>query len=505
MIKTIFFKTIGVILLLLIAYSCEKELNTESESAELKLVSPVAGTEWKAGGDYLIKWVNGTEKPVRIHISDNGGEILEVGTFAHIMTEYQYHYPDSLTIEGEFSLVLSSAADPSVPPVTSRLKLSPKDNFPPTCRIIDPRDGKYIMSGDRVQVSVEALDSDGSIKNVFFYINGELAGEVPKDTYYYTWETYGLPIGVHSISAIAVDNEGSESEPVKINVVISNDTAPVELISVPSGKFYFGNVSGDYDEKPQNLTYMNWSYYIGKYEITNSQFSDMLNSALDKNELTGDFQNNQTVTNKIGDQRELINLKDPQCEIYFNGTSFLPKPGKEKRPAIEITWWGAAFYCNNISEKLNLQKIYDLTDWTGDLSKTGYRLPTEAEWEYAAKFNDKRTYPWGFDAPDRTYCNYGNNENGTKDVGSYSPAGDSFLGICDMAGNAWEWCNDWYGYYPVSDDYIIDPTGPVSGYSKILRGGNINSTAYYIRTTYRNCYPMGSGYYYGFRIVLSVR
>jgi formylglycine-generating enzyme required for sulfatase activity len=498
-------KNIAAFLLLLIALSCEKDLNTETETATLKLISPSAGTEWKAGAEYLIKWENGTGKPVTIELTEKDIAILEIGTFSHIMTEYNFRVPDSLTVPLNYNLKLYSATEHEIKPVVSGIRILPKDNQPPTCVIIDPKDGKYIMSGDRVEVSVEAIDTDGDITNVLFYINGEFAGTVPKDTFYYTWETYGLPIGVHSITAVAVDNDGDKSDPVKVNVVISNESAPVELIAVPAGKFYFGNVSGDYDEKPQNLTYMTIPYYIGKYEITNSQYSDMLNYAMSQNELTGDYIRNVTVKNLNGTSNELVNLDDRECEIYFDGTQFKPRAGKEKRPAIELTWWGAAFYCNMISRQLNLNELYDLTEWKCNFDLTGYRLPTEAEWEYAAKYNDKRKYPWGSQDPDNTKCNFNSNVKRTTDVGSYSPSGDSALGICDMAGNAWEWCNDWYGYYPIPYDYLINPTGCISGSDKVLRGGNVISTAYYIRTTYRNCYPMGSGYYYGMRIVLSVR
>ncbi|MDD3045665.1 MAG: hypothetical protein PHF33_09435, partial [Candidatus Delongbacteria bacterium] len=65
--------------------------------------------------------------------------------------------------------------------------------------------------------------------------------------------------------------------------------------------------------------------------------------------------------------------------------------------------------------------------------------------------------------------------------------------------------NDWYGYYPTTESFLVDPAGVVSGSSKILRGGNVNSSDHYIRTTYRNCYNLYSGYFYGMRLVLSIR
>ena len=109
-----------------------------------------------------------------------------------------------------------------------------------------------------------------------------------------------------------------------------------------------------------------------------------------------------------------------------------------------------------------------------DFSAKGYRLPTEAEWEFGARYNDERTYPWGETAPADTLCNYGNIIGSTTVVGSYT-SGKSRLGNYDMSGNVFEWVWDFYEEYSGTEE--TDPSGPVSlvGGRRIIRGGGFNS------------------------------
>ncbi len=485
--------------------ACEKELNTEPDAAQLELISPDQATEWNAGSECLIKWVNTTGDPVKIDMYDSDGFVLNIGTFADVMTEYIYQVPSTLEPHSGYYLRLYTVDKPEEFVISRSFSVREMLNVPPVCNIIDPRDGKYINSGDIVNISVDAEDEDGEINSVKFYIDGEYIGERPKENYVFLWATEGVNIGLHSITVIATDDKGAESVLSKINIVITDGHSAVELIKVPSGEFMMGSYRGDYDEKPINKVFITRDFYMGKYELTNLQYAEMLNYGLAQGELSGDYLNNITVTNLKGRQRELLDLDDEECGISFDGTVFYAETGEESKPVIELTWWGAAFYCNMLSRQQDVEELYDLELWVCDLSKTGYRLPTEAEWEYAAKYNDRRTYPWGNSEPEPDRCNYALSVGRTTDVGAYSPSGDTLLGLCDMAGNAWEWCNDWYGYYPTTQSFLVDPVGVSSGSSKILRGGNVNSTDHYIRTTYRNCYNFYSGYFYGMRLVLSIR
>ena len=157
---------------------------------------------------------------------------------------------------------------------------------------------------------------------------------------------------------------------------------------------------------------------------------------------------------------------DEHSQITFADGKFKPHPGKENFPVVEVTWQGAAFYCNMLGEKEGLAVLYNPADWSCQVyGKTGYRLPTEAEWEYAAQFDDGRQYPWGNDQADDTYANVLHMVKDPVDVdttvpGTFSPKGDSKLGICDMAGNVAEWCNDWYNDFYIGGASQTDPIGP---------------------------------------------
>ncbi|UCH98654.1 MAG: SUMF1/EgtB/PvdO family nonheme iron enzyme [Candidatus Aminicenantes bacterium] len=144
------------------------------------------------------------------------------------------------------------------------------------------------------------------------------------------------------------------------------------------------------------------------------------------------------------------------------------EPGCENHPVISVSWYGAAEYCKWLSKKIGQE----------------FKLPTEAQWEKAARGSDQRKYPWGSREPNIDLANFNRNIGKTTPVGSY-PEGASPYGLMDMAGNVWEWCNDWYNpdYYKNSSPN--NPPGPASGSKRVMRGGNWRREARFLRCAYR--------------------
>jgi formylglycine-generating enzyme required for sulfatase activity len=161
-----------------------------------------------------------------------------------------------------------------------------------------------------------------------------------------------------------------------------------------------------------------------------------------------------------------------QYDKYCNDTK-IEKPndrnwGRENRPVIYVSWDDAGAYCQWLSKETGLQ----------------FKLPTEAQWEKAARGNDQRKYPWGSGEPGKDLANFSGNVGKTTPAGSYQ-AGASSYGLLDMAGNVWEWCADWYesGYYKNSP--LKNPGGPDSGSDRVIRGGGWGSYARVLRCAHR--------------------
>ncbi|MFC2085075.1 SUMF1/EgtB/PvdO family nonheme iron enzyme [Bacteroidota bacterium] len=217
-------------------------------------------------------------------------------------------------------------------------------------------------------------------------------------------------------------------------VLIGTDKFNIEMSYVQGGSFQMGDTfgNGDSDELPVHTITLN-DYYIGKYEVTNVQYAGFLNS-----------EGNQTEGGVTW-----LDINDSDCRIEYSGGEYKPETGYENHPIMEVTWYGARAYCG----------------WFGG------RLPTEAEWEYAAR-GGILSYGYKYSGSDNIndVAWYNINSGGTTHiVGTKNP---NELGIYDMSGNVWEWCNDWYdgSYYNISP--TNNPQGPSSGNSRVLRGGS---------------------------------
>jgi formylglycine-generating enzyme required for sulfatase activity len=223
------------------------------------------------------------------------------------------------------------------------------------------------------------------------------------------------------------------------------------------------------DEQPAHRVTLTVPYAIGKFEITNGEFCKVMNWAMEKGlaKLEG-----ETLADAAG-KFPLLRLSAEggiflaQQGITVQGNTLAPVKRFRDHPVNDVSWYGAALYANALSRKEGLEPVYDPDEWTWDAAKDGYRLPTEAEWEYAARGGERRMYAWG-DAMSGEYNLYG----ATHPVGFFDgtakgiPAvksNASPFGVFDMTGNVWEWCWDWYGREYYRNSPGTDPTGPETG------------------------------------------
>ena len=213
-----------------------------------------------------------------------------------------------------------------------------------------------------------------------------------------------------------------------------------------------GSTAGDDDEEPVHQVTVS-TFYMSRYEVTHGQYLEFLNGA------------GVSAAGRLNGN-EVIDMDDSDVAFSHDGTLFsFSGSGVADSidcPVMEVTWYGAAEYANWLSAESGLTKVYTIngTSVTANWSANGYRLPTEAEWEYAARGgNASKGYLYaGSDNADEVGWHSSNSGQSTHPVGGKAP---NELGLYDMSGNVWEWCWDWYGSY--SSGSQSNPRGPASG------------------------------------------
>jgi len=277
------------------------------------------------------------------------------------------------------------------------------------------------------------------------------------------------------------------------------------MVFVKGGSFNMGNPftdknrKGDKDEKPVHKIKVN-SFYIGKYEVTVAEFKAYLKD------------NSYHAFDRYGAKHRLPSAPDttwwrghPDSKKYWDAQLSSWWGYKSNYPMFHVSWYDALSYCNWLSIKSGLQACYAISSdgkVTCDFSKNGYRLPTEAEWEYAAiggikatntRFSGSNNFNEVAWVDDNTFL------TGPKPVGTKKP---NELGIYDMSGNVWEWCTDYYSPYYYSKSPTENPyNNRATGY-RVLRGGSWHYKVGYATVYTRDGPKAGyTNYNYGFRVV----
>lgn len=250
-------------------------------------------------------------------------------------------------------------------------------------------------------------------------------------------------------------------------------TSPVDgmtLTCIPAGDFLMGNNSGRSDEDPEHIVYLDL-YYLDQTEVTNDMFGKFVSATGYRTDAEKSNKGYIWVTDDwtARSGADWRHPEGPDSNINNRGN----------HPVVQMSWEDANNYCA----------------WAGRM------LPTEAQWEKAARGTDGRLYPWGNQAPNLRLANFDMNVGGTTPVGSY-PEGASPYGLLDMAGSVLEMTMDWYksDYYSNQNAWS-NPTGPVSGIIRVARGGNFSTGAEKIGVTFRDTASFGTGYS-GFRCAL---
>lgn len=274
--------------------------------------------------------------------------------------------------------------------------------------------------------------------------------------------------------------------------------APQGFTYVEGGTFLMGSPSTEigrsFDEGPQHPVTLH-SFYMGRNKVSHREFLEFLNTM-------------KVAETGILDGNLVIDMRDPDVAVAYEAGSFVFKGSAQAQsadtPVMEISWYGAIEYANWLSRQQERSPAYIVkgTELRWNKNTDGFRLPTEAEWEYAARGGQwSKGYIYSGSNTADSAGWYRDNSGGIIQPFNLKTANE--LELRDMSGNLWEWCWDWYGSY--SPENQTNPTGPLTGTDKILRGGSWNSDSKQLRSSNRGkLNPGDSGHYSGFRLVLPV-
>jgi formylglycine-generating enzyme required for sulfatase activity len=294
-------------------------------------------------------------------------------------------------------------------------------------------------------------------------------GQLPSDSFYARLAQVAPPRPkVEKRAATPQPQRARVSEAAGPPAVERREPFEPELILIPAGEFLMGSdpnqdKGASDDDQPQHRLYLP-EYYMAKKPVTNAQYAYFVSA-------TGHY----------------------TPEGWKRGE---PPAGKQHHPVVNVSWLDANAYCR----------------WLSNMTGRPYRLPSEAEWEKAARGTDGRIYPWGDEPPDERRCNFNDQLGDTTPVGKYSPLGASPYGCMNMSGNVWEWTLSLWGKENLEFKYPYDPNdgredlGARDDIRRVCRGGAFDSDQRLVRCASRaGGYP-NSGYtVIGFRVCVGPR
>ena len=307
-------------------------------------------------------------------------------------------------------------------------------------------------------------------------------------------------------------------------VKVTDLNTPDGYSFIPGGRFLMGDSNNDSNvfsvANPVHTVQLS-PFFMKRFEMNNAEVRSIYQWARDNVILTI---TSNGVLSTDGSTNFLLALNRLDTEILYSNGVFSVKAGRDNYPCVWISWYGSVAACNWLSQMKGKEPVYHLTNWTADFSKNGYRLPTESEWEFAARAGyEGYRFPWGDTniithsrANDRSDSNYwydvsptrgfhpdyANLQPRSSPVGTFAP---NNYGLYDMSGNIWEWCWDWYNRYPAAAQ--VDPTGPATGLFKTMRGGSwfTVTASVTVASRYPSITPIRTLNDIGFRTVLPAR
>ena len=335
--------------------------------------------------------------------------------------------------------------------------------------------------GSLYQIDIYCSDDwDKKLQSVTGAAGANITTGNSKRIRWYVLQERDKLVGNYAFKIKAQTTYSPEPENTFANYTETTAGLNLKMVAVTGGTFTMGSNDGSSDEKPPHQVTVS-DFYMGKYEVTNAEFAIFVNNYGSDKVKNGDFKGQGMIY-------------EHKWGLKKNGSKWQVQSGYEKHPVVYVTWYGANEYAEWLSQK------------TG---KT-YRLPTEAEWEYAAGGGKS---PSQGDLGDRTKWAGTDNENNLGEYAWYSSNSDgkthevgtktaNQLGLHDMSGNVWEWCSDWYDetYYKSSPKN--SPENIKKATYRVLRGGSWDNVILSCRASIRDWVsPSLRGNFIGFRLL----